>query len=528
MAGLRPLHDAAPGCRPCPPPWPARSRYASLASALTPNLAARARDVPLGDVSLFHALTVPASVALGVTAVFLARRRHRAFQLACVLLALLGALHVLKGLDVEEAALSWAGAGLLWWGRDAFVAVPARLSWRAAAGFVIVAAVRDRRRVVPPSRAPAHDDELRLIPLGMQLASLGAILAAALALFRPHRPPRELPGPVARRAAMHWCAATATTRWLLQAPPRQALLFGTDGRAFLGYRMAAGALLVSGDPVGARDALGSVVARTVELAERHGLALGVVGAGEDMLELWQEPACARSTSATRRSSTLRAHPRRAARCASCASRSPASSARATRSPCATTRTSTRPSCASSRRSRALAGRRAERGFSMAMEGCAATTRRARCSWWRATRRARRAASCTSCPPTAAPRCRWASCARRRDTPNGLTEFLVVRAVQELRERGVEELSLNFCAFGRWLREPATWRQRLAARILHPLDGLFQIESLLHFNAKFATRWAPRHVAFRGWAALPRVAVAALEAEGQLPRPAVPGALRRAA
>lgn len=118
--------------------------------------------------------------------------------------------------------------------------------------------------------------------------------------------------------------------------------------------------------------------------------------------------------------------------------------------------------------------------------------------------------------------------RRRDTPNGLTEFLVVRAVQELRERGVEELSLNFCAFGRWLREPATWRQRLAARILHPLDGLFQIESLLHFNAKFATRWAPRHVAFRGWAALPRVAVAALEAEGQLPRPAVPGALRRAA
>jgi lysyl-tRNA synthetase class 2 len=115
--------------------------------------------------------------------------------------------------------------------------------------------------------------------------------------------------------------------------------------------------------------------------------------------------------------------------------------------------------------------------------------------------------------------------RRPDTPNGLTEFLVVRSVELLRERGVEELSLNFCAFGRWLREPANGRERLAGRVLRPLDGLFQIESLLAFNAKFATRWAPRHVAFAGWAGLPRVAVAALEAEGQLPKPAV---LQRAA
>jgi lysyl-tRNA synthetase class 2 len=105
--------------------------------------------------------------------------------------------------------------------------------------------------------------------------------------------------------------------------------------------------------------------------------------------------------------------------------------------------------------------------------------------------------------------------RRPDTPNGLTEFLVVRAVELLRERGVEELSLNFCAFGRWLRAPANRGERLAGRILRPLDRVFQIESLLAFNAKFATRWAPRHVAFAGWAGLPRVAVAALEAKPAL-------------
>jgi len=37
---------------------------------------------------------------------------------------------------------------------------------------------------------------------------------------------------------------------------------------------------------------------------------------------------------------------------------------------------------------------------------------------------------------------------RRDpgTPNGLTEFLVVKAIELLRERGLEEMSLNFAAF----------------------------------------------------------------------------------
>src|SRR5206468_1240630 len=53
--------------------------------------------------------------------------------------------------------------------------------------------------------------------------------------------------------------------------------------------------------------------------------------------------------------------------------------------------------------------------------------------------------------------------RRRETPNGLTEFLVVRAIEGLRAQGIEELSLNFCAIGRWLREPAGLGERMAAR-----------------------------------------------------------------
>src|SRR5207249_3010444 len=43
--------------------------------------------------------------------------------------------------------------------------------------------------------------------------------------------------------------------------------------------------------------------------------------------------------------------------------------------------------------------------------------------------------------------------RDRDTPNGLTEFLVARGLELLRERGVDEVSLNFSAFARLIHHP---------------------------------------------------------------------------
>ena len=38
--------------------------------------------------------------------------------------------------------------------------------------------------------------------------------------------------------------------------------------------------------------------------------------------------------------------------------------------------------------------------------------------------------------------------RDRDTPNGLTEFMVVRGSSCSRARGVDEVSLNFAVFAR--------------------------------------------------------------------------------
>lgn len=63
----------------------------------------------------------------------------------------------------------------------------------------------------------------------------------------------------------------------------------------------------------------------------------------------------------------------------------------------------------------------------------------------------------------------------------------------------------------------TWRGLLIF-----LSRWFQIESLYKFNAKFRPRWEPRFVVYRAARDLPRISLAAMQAEGfvnlALPRP----------
>jgi lysyl-tRNA synthetase class 2 len=109
--------------------------------------------------------------------------------------------------------------------------------------------------------------------------------------------------------------------------------------------------------------------------------------------------------------------------------------------------------------------------------------------------------------------------RRPDAPNGLTEFLVVKAIEALRERGVREVSLNFAAFARLIREPEGLLERAAGRAITLGDTWFQIERLYRFNAKFFPRWEPRYFMYERRFGLPRAGIAALWIEGQLPKPA---------
>jgi lysyl-tRNA synthetase class 2 len=109
--------------------------------------------------------------------------------------------------------------------------------------------------------------------------------------------------------------------------------------------------------------------------------------------------------------------------------------------------------------------------------------------------------------------------RDPDTPNGLTEFLVAAAVDLLRDRGLQEMSLNFATFAKYMHSPETQIERLLGWLAAKFNPYFQIESLYRFNAKFFPRWEPRYLVYQGALGLPRAGLAAAWAEGQVWKPA---------
>lgn len=107
-----------------------------------------------------------------------------------------------------------------------------------------------------------------------------------------------------------------------------------------------------------------------------------------------------------------------------------------------------------------------------------------------------------------------------ETPNGLNEALVCRALEAARERGVAEVSLNYAGLAHVVRrEPTSRAARTLTRwALAPLHRRFQMDRLVRFNNKFSPQWRPRYLVFESRTALPRAIVRALQAEGYVPAP----------
>jgi lysyl-tRNA synthetase class 2 len=522
----------------------------NICSALTPNVSWRGhvllRVEPVTALPVFHALALPASAALIVTAFYLARRRRRALHAAIGFLLLLGAFDLLKGLDVEEACLSFLVAGLLWWGRDAFCVRhdPIRLrgaAWRvpaivlgayaltAFAAFVaaphagLATIRREAVDLLLLDGGPIHfGDELSWVPLGAGLLAVLSLVAIAYVVFRPLAAPRSLPDAQVRRTAADLVRRHGTDTLAYFKLRRDArYLFSPDRRAFVGYRIESGVLLVSGDPVGPDDALPALAAAVCRFSELHGLELAALGASGRMLPLWRAAGLRTlyvgdEAIVDTRAFSLEGRSIRKVR--QSVSRLESAGYEA-----ALVHVSDLDDATAGELEHVSALWRngaSERGFSMAMDTVRCEERHDGGVVVARDAGGRIRGYLHFVPAFGRPAMSLSAMRRDRETPNGLMEFLVVRAIELLREDGVEELSLNFAAFARFIHRPRNPAERLVGRVARLANPYFQIESLYRFNAKFQPRWEPRYLVYERARRLPRVGLAVMWAEGQLPKPAI--------
>ncbi|MGA5268634.1 phosphatidylglycerol lysyltransferase domain-containing protein [Streptomyces lydicamycinicus] len=119
--------------------------------------------------------------------------------------------------------------------------------------------------------------------------------------------------------------------------------------------------------------------------------------------------------------------------------------------------------------------------------------------------------------------------RDRSADPGMNELLIVAALQAAPDLKIKQVSLNFAVFRSSLERGEklgagpvirVWRGMLIF-----LSRWTQIESLYKFNDKFRPRWEPRFVVFRNSRDIPRIGLAALQAEGYLEL-GLPRVLRR--
>jgi lysyl-tRNA synthetase class 2 len=290
----------------------------NVASALTPDVGARARllrqTVPDPVPLIAHAFALSAGMALVVLGFYLGRRRRRAWWAAIGVLLAAGAVNLLKGLDVEEALASWALAAIVFWGRDAFYVRDRASDFLTAGkriaiigvgslvtiGLALVAASHWGSPALHASRVPGelaapltlsagpirYRDPFDWLPLGIGMIELGALLGVAYMAFRPLAFPGRLPEPRMRALARTIVASHGSdTLSFFKLRTDQLYFFDSDERAFAAYRIEGGVLVVAGDPVGPARAIPRLLSELCAFAESKGLRIGVVGASETFAQL---------------------------------------------------------------------------------------------------------------------------------------------------------------------------------------------------------------------------------------------------
>jgi lysyl-tRNA synthetase class 2 len=450
--------------------------------------------------------------------------------------------------EVDEAVASVGAVCVLVWGRSAFPVgtdaarlravvwrLPAVLAAWLAGAFVVLwlaappdsggrlVAENTGRLLLWRADTVGYYDEAGAIPPLVRAVGLVILLVAAYVVFRRPAPARRLPGPEVRQAAAALVRAHgADTLAFFKLRRDTHYLFDAERRAFFAYRVEAGTMLISGDPVGPTDALPKLISDGCALAERCGLKIGVVGASTRTLGVFADAglrALYVGDEAIVETEKFSLEGRAIRKVRQSVTRLEKAGYRVTLEESGSLADDVRVEL--ERISAEWLQGAPERGFSMALDSLRGDVH-AETLLLVARDAGGAARGFIQFVPTYGRSAVSLSMMRReRSTPNGLTEYMIVRGLERLRERGVAEVSLNFAAFARWLHAPQNRAERLMGRLVSLANPYFQIESLYRFNAKFGPRWEPRYLLYERLRDLPRTALATLWVEGQLAKPSAP-------
>jgi lysyl-tRNA synthetase class 2 len=491
----------------------------SIVSALTPEIVDRS-DLVRGVLppSVPDAART-AALALGLGLIWLsrglARRKRRAWWLALVVLSLSAVAHVAKGLDVEEASAHILLLIALVRARRHFAAPgdPATIKPLVQVGVALTVCV-------PISLVYAYDHDAFSERIEAALLILIAALAVR-ALWLWFRPFRAVPTDAAeRKRAAELVQASGSDSLAYFALRRdKSYFFSPSGRSFLAYRVVAGTALVAGDPIGAPDERPELIAEFRRVAHAKGWRVAIAGASGDALGDYDalgfkslylgDEAVIRPGEFSLDGRPIRKVRQSVSRLEKCGYQVRILSASDTEAQLR------QELCAVSKEWR---GNWPERGFTMAMDALFR---------YPDTVLAVAVAPDGSVggflqlvPSPASDGYSLASMRRRRDTPNGLMEYLITETLAWARAHAVTEVSLNFAVFADFLRadDDATRSTRALRWALLRADRLFQLERLHSFNRKFFPRWRRRYFCFERWSDLPLAGLAYLHAESLLTPP----------
>lgn len=258
-----------------------------LISGATPEIDSRLRALsgllPLPVLELSHLAGSCIGAGLLIVARGLALRVNAAYHATLALLAGGIAASLMKGIDVEEAAVLTFVAAVLWMGRGAFYRPSSLLADRMTPGWIVsVAAVLGLAVWIGflAQRHVEYSHELWWTfaltgdaPRMLRASVVTALLVAAYLLFnllKPRPPDPSLPRDIDFAAAREAIARDDQSLGNVALTGDKRLLFSEHRDAFIMYQIQGHSWVALGDPVGPRACHESLVWSFRELVDRHG------------------------------------------------------------------------------------------------------------------------------------------------------------------------------------------------------------------------------------------------------------------